>query len=973
VPLTLLVGPANAGKVAGLLDRYLAALDRDPFLVVPNRGEVERIERDLLSRAPALLGGSIGTFDDLFRRVAGRAAYTPALLSPARRALVLTRVVARASLGPMAPSAGFAGFVEGLGEALGELETALVEPEDVGGDLGSLHAAYRAECERLGVTDLDAFRRRAAELAAFDPRAWGGSPVLVYGFEDLSGAQWRLLEALAARTEVCVSLPYEPGRAAFAALERTANDLAALASPRVEELPAQPWYDSPSLAHLERTLFTDGDGEPEPLDGAVRFLEAAGSRAALELVGTEILGLLRDGVPAEEIGVVCPSLDSRLAPLETAFEALGVPYAVEGSVRLARTPLGRALLGLCRFAWLDGRRGDLYRFLRSAYSGIPRSRVDMVEGRLRGRAVTAPGRVEEETLRLLGHRIPALDQLRQAERLLDGVRTVAAGMLSAAWGLERPPAEEAARLDLRVEERLRRVLDELDGWAGVAGDPTPDELVRTVERILVPLRAPAAGRVAVLDLLRARTRRLRVVFVLGLEEGELPRRATDSPFVTDELRRRLADRASGSRLLRVDSVTRDRYLFYTACTRPWTRLYLVREAATDDGRLLEPSPFWEDVRARFVTADVERFTIRRPLSALSFELHVAPTERERLRAVAALAGRSEALARALASAGGWQRRIERALGAFERPTRLANPAVLRMLREQSRFSATELEKFVDCSSMWLVERVLDPKTIDPEIDARLRGIVAHQALRAFYAGLPRRFGADTIDGGRLDEAVEFLRACLREAIESQVRLELADVELLELEAQLARDLELFLRAELELGLSLVPRRFEVSFGTTRSAPELQAGLDLGGFTVSGKIDRIDLDPYSASGLVQDYKSGEAFSARRIESEKRLQMPLYVLALRDLVGLEPLGGLYRSLTGEREARGMARRQASQSVPGLKPADYLDEDAFWGHVDRAVVLARSAVDGMRSGAVRHDPRFGECPSWCEAWPICRVRRA
>jgi ATP-dependent helicase/nuclease subunit B len=481
------------------------------------------------------------------------------------------------------------------------------------------------------------------------------------------------------------------------------------------------------------------------------------------------------------------------------------------------------------------------------------------------------------------------------------------------------------------------------------------------------------GRVPVLDLLRARTRRFRFVFLLGLEEGVLPRRASGSPFLTDEQRRRLEDQAPGRRLIRADALSRDRYLFYTACTRALSRLYLVREAATDDGRPLEPSSFWEEVRSRFAPSDIERFTTRRPLSALSWQLHLAPTERERLRAVAALASGSEAQARALAASGGWERQIERALGAFQRPTRLANPAVLRVLREQLRFSATELEKFVDCSSMWLVERVLDPKTIDPEIDARLRGIVAHQTLRAFYAGLPKRFGVDTVDAERLDEAIAYLRECLREAIASQVRLDLAEVELLELESQLARDLELFLRSELELGLGLVPRRFEVSFGTTRSAPELQAGLDLGGLVVSGKIDRIDLDPFSASGIVQDYKSGEAFSARRIESERRLQMPLYILALRDLVGLEPLGGLYRSLSGEREARGMARVGAKQSMPGLKSADYLDEPDFWGHVDAAVALARSAAEDIRSGDVRHNPRFGECPSWCDAWTICRVKRA
>ena len=137
-------------------------------------------------------------------------------------------------------------------------------------------------------------------------------------------------------------------------------------------------------------------------------------------------------------------------------------------------------------------------------------------------------------------------------------------------------------------------------------------------------------------------------------------------------------------------------------------------------------------------------------------------------------------------------------------------------------------------------------------------------------------------------------------------IELSDVERLELEGTLARDLEQFVRQEAELGLPLVPRRFEVSFGTDRAPVELQRGLDLGGFTVSGKIDRIDVDPFGARGHRPGLQVRERRTPRaQIESERRLQIPLYVLALRDLVGIEPLGGLYRALSGAREARGLVR--------------------------------------------------------------------
>ncbi|MER3409599.1 MAG: hypothetical protein C4306_05740 [Thermoleophilia bacterium] len=550
-------------------------------------------------------------------------------------------------------------------------------------------------------------------------------------------------------------------------------------------------------------------------------------------------------------------------------------------------------------------------------------------------------------------------------------------MLRQAYGTAAPPATEAASLDLRAYEAATRAAQEMEDWVSLGGSLEPGDALSLLERAPVALALGGApGRVPVLDLMRARARRYEVVFVLGLEEGVLPRRGDSCGLLDEDTRRWLEGRAPSIRLRRSDPVARERYLFYAACTRARSRLYLVREAATDDGGPRQPSPFWEEVRLLFAPDDVARWTRRRPLGDLTWPLDRAPSEREQLRAVAALAAEEPPLARELALANGWSRRLERALAAFQRPTRLSHPRVLAELQGRTSFGVTELEVFADCSSLWLVERLVDPRSIDGEVDARLRGQVAHQALFRFFSGLPRRIGSERVAPGRLDEALAFLGECLEEALAGHVhsRLELTEVERHELEQTLRRDLEQFVRAEAESGSPLVPRRFEVSFGGERSSPELRRGLDLGGFSLTGKIDRIDLDPFSARGLVIDYKSGStAHSASQIESELRLQVPLYMLVLRDLVGVEPVGGIYRALSGERRARGLLRAEAKEAIPGLSSRDYLEEEAFWRVVDKAVESARSSVERIRAGDVRHDPKGGfPCPSWCDRWPICRVRR-
>ncbi|HYI74328.1 MAG TPA: PD-(D/E)XK nuclease family protein [Gaiellaceae bacterium] len=969
--LSLVAGPAHVGKVALLLERYLGVLEREPWLVVPNRIDVDRVERDLVHRRPALLAGTVGTFDDLFRQLAGVDPWGSRVASEVQRTVAARRAITRVDLGELGASASTAGFVDTLLHTIAEVESALVDVDSLDRNLFELLVAYRSELATLGLQDRDGVRRVAVERLRGDLGAWSGSPVFAYGFEDLTGAEWALLEALSARTDVTVSIPYEPGRAAFAALERTVGDLASLAGGRIEELrraPVRPL--PPALTHLERELFSDEASPGPPLDGAIRFLEGAGTRGTVELLASEVSTLLRGGLAGDRVAIVCDAPDRWRAPLGAALAQLRVPFAVEHGHRLGDTALGRALLSLLRFAWVGGSRGDLFVFLRSPFSGLERRSVDFVEGRLRGRAIAEPERVDEESVRLRGAEVPALSALRAVDDPIDGVRELLATMMRNAWGVDAPPVTEEARGDARAYRVAVRTLEELKSLTAHGVSLEREDVLAALERTRGVPEQPSAGRVAVLDHEHARTRAFDVVFVLGLEEGAFPRRARPSPLLGDDTRSEL-----GGRLERTDSVSRDRYLFYTTCTRAAQRLVLVREAAGDEGSPREASPFWLDVRSLFDDAEVERATRRRALSALTWPLESAPSDRERLRAVVRLAAEDVEGAYALAAANDWSRRLDRARAAFDRATTLRNPAVLEPFAAKTVFSATELERFADCSSAWLFERVIDPKRIDAEPDPLLRGSVLHTTLHRFYAMVPRELDSERVTPENVDAAVALVHACLDAALETGVRLDLTPLQAAELRHTLRADLEGFLRDEAASDVGFVPRRLEVAFGSERAAPELQRGLQLADdMFLSGKIDRIDIDPFSARGIVQDYKSGKgAHSAREIDRELRLQIPLYILALRDLVGVEPLGGVYRALAGRRLTRGMLREEAREDLPGFARDDYLDEETFWSQVEGARDRAAANAGRIRVGDVQHDPKGDGCPAWCDLWPMCRVQRA
>src|SRR5436305_680928 len=95
--------------------------------------------------------------------------------------------------------------------------TLITGPANAGkAQLVSECAAYRQTLARLGRMDSEQRAMRALDALRRDPALWGRTPVLFYGFDDLTRLQLDAIETLGrvVRAEVTVSLAYEPGRAA---------------------------------------------------------------------------------------------------------------------------------------------------------------------------------------------------------------------------------------------------------------------------------------------------------------------------------------------------------------------------------------------------------------------------------------------------------------------------------------------------------------------------------------------------------------------------------------------------------------------------------------------------------------------------------------------------------------------------------------------------------------------------------------
>jgi len=968
VSLQLVIGPANAEKAGAAMDAYRTQLaaGREPLLVVPTFADAEVYRRELAGSG-AVFGVEVVQFHRLMGEIAKRVGASGRPIGGLARERVAATATSRTRLETLAASAATPGFARSLLGLISELEELRLDPPRViqafrawtaddasrqayAAELAGLYAAYRRELERAEAVDYRLHDVAVLDGLRLEPAAWGRTPVVIYGFDDLTPLQRDAVETLAchAEADVTLTLTYEPGRTALAARARTYEELRALPGARVTELRARnDHYASQALHHLERTLFEPGEGlalfdsASVQAGEALRLLEGGGERAEVELVAAEVAALVRDGYAAEEIAVVWRAPDNIPGAVEEVFAAYGVPIALTRRLHARDTALGRGVLALVRCALTDGSADDLLTWLRTPGVLDTPALADGLEVDVRRNGVRTAANARE----LWEERhwpLDAIDRLAEAQArgpaaLCDRLAREVNRLFS------RPHRGEAAilggpeRADAGAAAALRGALRELGRLARRDRElvPAPAELDRVLGELPVFTGDQAGpGLVQVTSAEAIRARRVRALFLCGLNEQIFPAPARPDPLLSDEDRVAI-NQAAGLRLtVAVDQLALERYLLYAAVSRPTDLLVLSWHAADDDGDPVVRSLFVDDVVDRFSDAPLERLR-RRPLGAAGWDAAEAPTEREAALGAAAAAPPEPPV-----------------------PLGPVSPEVMAVAMPADRaLSATAIEAFNDCPIKWFVDRLLHPKDLVPDPEAMVRGSVAHEVLAAVFAGR----GGRPLAPEDLPEARERMHAALVDVTAARaisVNPERVRAEVRRLESDLVRYLE---HAALD-GSELGPVEFEREFL-----------VDLGPFELHGFIDRIDAG--GGEAVLLDYKGKSATEQAKWIKDGKLQLGLYLLAARRLAALddfpgEPVGGLYQPLGNPKEGRPRgALLRDRDTGRNTVTTDRLTPEEFDDLLAQVLEAAEAAVAQLRAGALEPRPKTCAYGGGCEYPTICR----
>lgn len=913
--LTILTGHPATGMTAVVHDAVRDAVraGRAAALLLPTLPDVRRAQRALAADCP--FGLEVGQLDRMIETQWSLHGDGRLFVGRVERQVLLAR-----SLGEVAP--GLAGS-RGLVDLLAQVARRGAERIDPGGSGGPSPEAralvsavrrYRVMLSDEGLVEPG----EAALLAARDvpPPA---SLVAVHRFTDLGPAQEAVIAAWARAADVIVSLPYATDMPAGAALTGVVTRLAD-AGGVIREVPAAP-RAVPELAEAGARLFSPG--RPLEATGAVVLGVAQGAEAEARLAARHVTAALAQGVPAERIAVAFRDPARHYHWLRRVLEEEGVAADYDVSLAAGETPLGQALLRLWGFAAGGFRRVDLTAFLRSPYSGVAAAIVDSADERWRARRVPdGPGLLESLPGASPGRRI--------VERAMEWARIPLTRDSAIEWQKmadtvlangyrEGVPTEGGLELlDSAVHRQFVSALQSLCAMH----EATPGQAFDALREATVsPLLLERPGCVQVLGVDRLRSRRFDVVVLGGLTAAEFPRRGMGDTLEGDAVR--AAMDALGVPHDQEEEMAKERLLFHLAVTRPRTRLVLLRQECDEEGRATRRSVFWDEV-----------LDLYRDESRPDAEPAVAVEEMT-----------VDAIARREARDG---------LPCRPRRGVIADQAISEELGRERTVSASEIESYLTCPYAWFVERVLKPGRPDVEIDGRLRGAIAHDAIRLFYESLARA-GERRITPGNLAAALGLVPAAAAAALERAPRAHTLE------EVQALSSVERMLRGLVERDATFLagyaPAEHEWSFGGGAEMPLL-----IGGFALKGRADRIDVGP---EGLVViDYKTSSATPQAKFEEEGKVQLQLYALAASRAMRMPVAGGLYRSLAHARDRGFMTAEYAGG---GITRTDRLPAEGVAALLERAVERAREAVEGMRAGRIGPTPDAKRC-SYCGAASYC-----
>ena len=490
-----------------------------------------------------------------------------------------------------------------------------------------------------------------------------GSVVVFDGFTGFTPIQNRLIQELmrvCAETIVTVTIgvgedPYKMDgeQKLFHLSKKTVADLEKLAAEaeveRGEDLFVKGgpnrFAKAPALHYLEQNLFRY---QYEPYAGEqqeIHMFEAISPREEVHQTALYIRHLIREqGMTYRDIAVVIGDLEGYASYVETEFGQLEIPCFLDRTRGIVLNPMIEYIKSALQLYIKDFSYDTVFHFLRSGMADISREEIDELENyviRTGARGYRTYSRLfTRRTEELQGNAegseqaeektMERLNRIRQ--QFMDAVEILHMGsqekagdyvshlydfleqnqvqqkLLNYQQQFEKEGDLSRAREYAQIYRLVMDLLDqvyELLGEEEISRQEFADILEAGFGEITVGTIPQNVDRIVVGDMERTRLKQVKVLFFLGVNDGNIPKNASKGGIISDMDREFLIESGTEMAPSPRQQMYIQRLYLYLNMTKPSEQLYLSYAKVNSEGKGIRPSYLIDTVRKLFPAMSVE--------------------------------------------------------------------------------------------------------------------------------------------------------------------------------------------------------------------------------------------------------------------------------------------------------------------------------------------------------------------------------
>ena len=676
------------------------------------------------------------------------------------------------------------------------------------------------------------------------------------------------------------------------------------------------FVQSQDLDFLERNLFCYGKHEFIKQDNINITVSTNPVMEANYVAGTIKKLILEQKVRYKEIAVLTSDIEGYHKVIGEVFEQHEIPCFIDYKRSIIATPMVETIRAVLEIITDNYSYESVFRYLRCYMSSLSREEVDILENHVLARGIRGYKRwrgnfrTDDETIlvardKVLEDTLPVYQAFKQKK---DGkpvtVREAITALYEFGLALNLEGKTLALKEKFTQENNLSmakeytqiygKIMELYDKTVYLIGDEhiKVQELVSILdagfEDIKVGVVPPTLDRVSVGDIERTRLKDIKVLFLVGANDGLIPKVGGKKGILTQSERMFLSE--SGVELsptAREDAFIQKFYL-YMMLTKPSFKLYISYKRIDADGSSCRPSYLIGHISKLFPDlkiVDQEKMEENNPMVRITNEKKAYEYISENI--FDYMAGRKNGLFHEI-----YQELLNRdvdfkqliSAANFEQNHTKMDKIVAKMLYGENLYnSVSRLEGFAECAYKHFIDyglQLMERKGF--EVEYTDIGNIYHDAIDTFSKKIEsKHLSWSEIEDTQRDLLVAETMAEIEEKYaESAINDSARNRYMFERIKDITGKTIWVLQQQVKQG-RFQPAGFEVKFASDRGLDELSYEYDSNQhMELHGKIDRIDYfnDGDDIYIKIIDYKSGvKKFHINDVYNHLQLQLVIYMEA------------------------------------------------------------------------------------------------